>query len=386
VRRCRHARRPQRRGRLSLRFDTIRSIARRAPDSSLATLHDGREVLLSGTSEVGPGHRGIYVDDRRYGRVLISWTPSSASTSAPAAAARLRRVPARAPAHGRVTTRAATASPAGWSSTSTRAKPRDVRRPVRRRGLHHPLRPDRLDRAPWPRRSRRPACHGDPSWRRGAAVGATGDLGERNPGLLIFVDGRQRPEYVPWSDVERIDLERRRRRTRRSTGVRSEHAPRAGSRAERPPDGDDSASNGFESEASKRVDPATVRTPTAPRSDRWRDSPCRAVPPRPRVAGAPPGTLQSALPSRTKTRACCRAAAAAVRVLGRDDDDAILASISVPSRNVPVNVSTRSPVGDAPIALMISWTLNLRVKSRNPSGPASVHPQSSPSKGVATSS
>ncbi len=35
-----------------------------------------------------------------------------------------------------------------------------------------------------------------------------GDLGERNGGLLIFIDGSPRPEYVPWADVERIDLDR----------------------------------------------------------------------------------------------------------------------------------------------------------------------------------
>jgi hypothetical protein len=35
-----------------------------------------------------------------------------------------------------------------------------------------------------------------------------GDLGDRNGGLLIFVDGRQRPEYVPWTDVEQADFDR----------------------------------------------------------------------------------------------------------------------------------------------------------------------------------
>ena len=35
-----------------------------------------------------------------------------------------------------------------------------------------------------------------------------GDLGERNAGMLIFVDGRERPEYVPWTDVEQVDLDR----------------------------------------------------------------------------------------------------------------------------------------------------------------------------------
>ena len=36
----------------------------------------------------------------------------------------------------------------------------------------------------------------------------TGDLGERNAGILIFVEGGERPEYVPWTDVDQIDLHR----------------------------------------------------------------------------------------------------------------------------------------------------------------------------------
>jgi hypothetical protein len=35
-----------------------------------------------------------------------------------------------------------------------------------------------------------------------------GDLGAGNAGLLIFVAGSQRPEYVPWTDVEQVDLAR----------------------------------------------------------------------------------------------------------------------------------------------------------------------------------
>jgi hypothetical protein len=33
------------------------------------------------------------------------------------------------------------------------------------------------------------------------------DLGERNGGMLVFVHDRQAPEYVPWTDVERIDFD-----------------------------------------------------------------------------------------------------------------------------------------------------------------------------------
>jgi hypothetical protein len=35
-----------------------------------------------------------------------------------------------------------------------------------------------------------------------------GDLGQGNAGMLIFVDNRQRPEYVPWTDVEQVALDR----------------------------------------------------------------------------------------------------------------------------------------------------------------------------------
>ena len=43
------------------------------PTAPWVTLLDGRELVLSGTREVGRGNRGIYLTDRRYGRVLVSW-------------------------------------------------------------------------------------------------------------------------------------------------------------------------------------------------------------------------------------------------------------------------------------------------------------------------
>jgi hypothetical protein len=35
-----------------------------------------------------------------------------------------------------------------------------------------------------------------------------GDLGERNAGLLVFATDRPAPEFVPWADVARVDLDR----------------------------------------------------------------------------------------------------------------------------------------------------------------------------------
>ena len=36
----------------------------------------------------------------------------------------------------------------------------------------------------------------------------TGDLGDANAGMLIFVAGRERPEYAQWTDIEQIDFDR----------------------------------------------------------------------------------------------------------------------------------------------------------------------------------
>ena len=51
----------------------FRSIARNSRDSALVTLLDGRRIVVSDTREASHENRGIYVDDRRYGRVLVSW-------------------------------------------------------------------------------------------------------------------------------------------------------------------------------------------------------------------------------------------------------------------------------------------------------------------------
>jgi hypothetical protein len=49
----------------------------------------------------------------------------------------------------------------------------------------------------------------------------TGDLGEGNAGMLIVVDGRERPEYVPWTNVDQVDFDRARGCPRRPAGARS---------------------------------------------------------------------------------------------------------------------------------------------------------------------
>jgi hypothetical protein len=195
-------------GRLSVRFATIRSIVRRSSDSSLVKLVDGGEVVLSGTRDVGEGNRGIYVDDPRYGRVLVSWDAFeridfSAGGSGPA----YTDFPAGRPLTGTVTTRAGRRLTGRLvydldesETTETLDAPSggvDYTIPF---GLVASIVPAGRDAGA--RAS--VILHGGEE----LALDRAGDLGAGNVGLLIFDDGHDRPEYVRWPDVERIDLDK----------------------------------------------------------------------------------------------------------------------------------------------------------------------------------
>jgi hypothetical protein len=197
-------------GKVSLRFDTIRSIARQSAESALVTLKDGRELTLSGTNDVGRGNRGMYVDDRRYGRVLISWDAFeridfSAGGSGPA----YGDFPPGSPITGTVTTGA------GRRLTGRMAYDLDESETTETldasfEGVDYTIpfglvasivKPERG--APGDARARVTLHNGEL-----LLLACTGDLGERNAGILIFADGSRSPEYVPWADVWKVELDR----------------------------------------------------------------------------------------------------------------------------------------------------------------------------------
>jgi hypothetical protein len=197
-------------GELSLRYDTIRSIARHSRDSSLVTLLDGRELVLSGTREVGHGNRGIYVDDRRYGRVLISWhaferVDFSPRGSGPA----YDDFPPGRPLTGSVTTRA------GDRFTGRLVYDLDESETIETldapsEGVDYTIPFGLIASIVPPGDEDRSAQRARVTLHDGEELQLerAGDLGENNAGMLIFVDGRERPEYVPWTDVEQVDLDR----------------------------------------------------------------------------------------------------------------------------------------------------------------------------------
>jgi hypothetical protein len=197
-------------GELSLRFDTLRSIARRSRDSSLVTLLDGREIVLSDTAEAGDGNRGIYVDDRRYGRVLISWDAFERLDFSPGGSGpAYGDFPPGRPLTGSVTTRAGRRLAGRLVYDLDESETTDtLDAPFQ--GVDYTIPFGLIASIVPPGREERGAQRARVTLHNGEELQLerTGDLGERNAGTLIFVDGRQRPEFVPWTDVEQVDFDR----------------------------------------------------------------------------------------------------------------------------------------------------------------------------------
>jgi len=198
-------------GEVRLRFDSLRALARHGRDASRVTLADGSEILLTGGRDVGQDNRGVYVDDPRYGRVLVSWdafervefSAAGEHGSGPG----YDDFPPGRPLAGSVTARDGRRLEGRLvfdldesETTETLDAPK--------RGVDYTL-PFALVAAIVP------AGNGDPEPRRARvtlrsgeelALEPAGDLGPGNAGLLVFSEGSARPAYLPWPDVARIDL------------------------------------------------------------------------------------------------------------------------------------------------------------------------------------
>ena len=189
-------------GDMSIRMGNIRSIARRSRSSSTVTLTDGRTVALSDTNDVDSSNRGIYVEDPRYGRVLVGWdaferVDFSDGGSGPG----YRAFAPGEPLAGVVTV-------AGGKKLTGRivydldesettemldGERRDVEYSIPF-ALVQTIVPG-LDSARVTLRSGEELLLED-----------TTDVGSDNAGLLIYEIAKEKPTYVPWEDVEVIAL------------------------------------------------------------------------------------------------------------------------------------------------------------------------------------
>ncbi len=60
-------------GEISIEMGTIGAIERHTRNSSRVVLKSGRELVLDDSNDVDSNNRGIFVEDTRYGRVLVEW-------------------------------------------------------------------------------------------------------------------------------------------------------------------------------------------------------------------------------------------------------------------------------------------------------------------------
>ena len=194
-------------GRQRLPFEVIRSMVRRTRDSFLVKLVDGREVVLSG---IGEGGRGVYVGDPRYGRVLIPWNAfEGIDFSRSAGGPNYVDFPPGVPLAGTVTTRTGSHFAGRLVFDLDESEITDtLDAPLQGVNYNLPFAFIASIDVPEPgdRRAQgiKVALHSGERLQ----LEPNGDLGEANAGVLVYVDGRQRPEYVTWTEVQHVVLNR----------------------------------------------------------------------------------------------------------------------------------------------------------------------------------
>jgi hypothetical protein len=198
-------------GASGLRFADIRSIARSSADETLVTLIDGRDVTVSAVSRGGVGalgNRGVYVDDARYGRVLVSWEAfERVDFGAGGPGPGYADFAPGEPLSGSVVTHSGDRLSGRLvydldesETTETLDAPFggvDYTLPFALIASVVPATVDEVDT-----RARITLRSGEV-----LELEAAGDDGEGNAGVLVFATEDVQPEYVPWADVERIELE-----------------------------------------------------------------------------------------------------------------------------------------------------------------------------------
>jgi hypothetical protein len=190
-------------GDMKIPMGNIRAIEKRSSSSSRVYLRDGRDVTLSGTNDVNRSNRGIFVDDPRYGRVLVSWeaferVDFSDGGSGPG----YGDYPAGAPLSGTVTVAD------GRRLTGRLVYDLDESETTEMldgewRDIDYSI-PFGLVAAVVPRgnASRVILRSGEE-----LVLEGTADVSPDNAGMLVFAGGSENPTYVPWRDVERIDFD-----------------------------------------------------------------------------------------------------------------------------------------------------------------------------------
>ena len=174
------------------------------------TLLDGREMVLSDSRDVGEGNRGIYVDDPRYGRVLISWdaferVDFEPSDNGPG----YDDFPPGVPLTGRVTIRSGRRLFGRLVYDLDESETTDTL-DAPSQGVTYTIPFGLIASITLADPETRTAQHADVTLHSGETLQLepTGDLDAGNAGMLVFVEGRPHPELVTWNDVAQVDFDR----------------------------------------------------------------------------------------------------------------------------------------------------------------------------------
>lgn len=192
-----------------LRFDAIRAIAPQSQKSSVVALLDGEDLVLAGNREVSQGNRGVFVDDTRYGRVLVSWAAVERvvfdrAGSGPG----YGEFPAGGPLKGSVTTTDGRRL-AGRLVFDLDESEITETLDAPSAGVDYLLPFGLVASIALPGQNERESQPARVTLLSGEELKleCRGDLGPGNAGLLVFAEGGGRPEYVRWSEVHRVELE-----------------------------------------------------------------------------------------------------------------------------------------------------------------------------------
>lgn len=184
---------------ISLRFDTIASIARHSDTSSLVKLLDGREVVLSDNRQAGE-HLGIYVDDHRYGRVLVSWDAFERLDFSPGDRSPVYSdFPPGSSIMGSVTTTAGRRFDGRLVFDLDESETTETL-DISSQGVTYNIPFGLVASIVLPASV---ALHNGEV----LEVDVAGDVGEGNAGMLIF-SGDSKPEYVRWAEIKQIHFDR----------------------------------------------------------------------------------------------------------------------------------------------------------------------------------
>lgn len=187
----------------------LRRLARNRRGGTDATLADGRTLQLDGTNDVDEGNRGIVVGVAGIGRVVVPWSRFVAADVRvePATGPGYADFAAPAPLRGRVTTADGRTLAGRLVYDLDEAWTCDL--------LHGDLDECEYQVPLSLVASIAPAGKADPeaidvTLRDGRRLRLAGDedTGRGHAGLLVFADGRDKPDYLPWSSVRLVELDR----------------------------------------------------------------------------------------------------------------------------------------------------------------------------------